>query len=326
MARKEGKLSEVNVERMGRPASMRVLVVGGSGFIGSHVADVLLERGYQVRIFDRRPSPYLRPGQEMVVGDALNEQQVRQAVAGCDYVYNFAGLADIEAANTRPVDTVRLNVLSNAILLEACRQEGIKRFMYASTIYVHGEAGGFYRCSKQAAELYIETFQREHGLAFTMLRYGSLYGPRADQTNAVHRYLAQALRSGKIECLGDGEETREYIHVLDAARNSVEVLTADFENQYVILTGHQPIKVRVLLEMIQEILSKKIEIAFTTPNETVHYRMTPYTFNPRIGKKFIGTYYLDIGQGLLACLHEIDEHERSQPAHSVEPHNVVVNG
>lgn len=291
---------------------MRALVVGGSGFIGSHVADVLLERGYGVRIFDLRPSPYLRPGQEMVVGDLLNEGQVRQAVEGCDAVYNFAGLTDIEAANKRPVDTVTLNVLANTLLLDACRQAGVKRFMYASTIYVHGEAGGFYRCSKQAAELYIETFQREHRLPYTMLRYGSLYGPRADHTNAVHRYLTQALCSGKIECLGDGEETREYIHVLDAARNSVEVLAPEFENQYVILTGHQPIKVRVLLEMIQEIMNKKLDLTFQAPNETVHYRLTPYNFNPKIGKKFIGHYYLDIGEGLLACLHEIDERERNK--------------
>lgn len=298
---------------------MRALVVGGSGFIGSHVADALLERGYGVRIFDLRRSPHLQTGQEMVVGDLFNEEQVRRAVAGCDYVYNFAGLTEIEVANKRPVDTVRFNVLSNTILLEACRHEGIKRFMYASTIYVHGEAGGFYRCSKQAAELYIETFQREHRLAFTMLRYGSLYGPRADHTNAVHRYLSQALLHGKIECLGNGEETREYIHVLDAARNSVEVLAPEFENQYVILTGHQPIKVRVLLEMIQEILNKKIAITFTAPNETVHYRLTPYNFTPKIGKKFIGRYYLDIGLGLLACLHEIYEKEEGEAPMLKEP-------
>ncbi len=286
---------------------MKALVLGGGGFLGSHVADALQDQGFQVTIFDLRPSAHLRLGQEMVVGDILDEEKVRQAVQGCDVVYNFAGLADIEEAIQRPVDTVRLNVLGNVLLLQACHEAKVQRFMYASTIYVYSQAGGFYRCSKQAAELYIEAFQKEFGLPYTILRYGSLYGPRATESNAVHRYLTQALLAGRIECRGDGEEIREYIHVEDAARSSVEALGPEFENQYVVLTGHQPMKVRALLETIQEILQREIEIVFQRPNEAVHYWKTPYHFRPQIAKKLIGRYYLDMGQGLLDCLQKIHE-------------------
>ena len=300
---------------MGMPVTtMKVVVVGGSGFLGSHVADVLAERGHEVTIFDRQPSPYLRPGQGMVVGDLLDEAAVRRAVTGGEVVYHFAGITDMNEASQRPVDTVRHNVLGTTILLEACRQAGVRRFMYASTVYVHSLAGGFYRCSKQAAELYIEAFQRAYGLPYTILRYGSLYGPRANETNAVHRYLAQALREGRIDCLGTGEEVREYIHVEDAARNSVEALAPEFEHQYVVLTGHQPMNVKALLEMIQEILNKKLTITFQGPDELVDYRRTPYNFQPKIGRKLIGTYSLDLGQGLLACLEEIHERERANAA------------
>lgn len=290
---------------------MEVVVFGGSGFLGSHVADALQEKGHQVKVFDLRPSPYLRSDEEMIIGDILDDRKVRQAIEGCDYVYNFAGLADIEEANKRPVDTIQTNVLGNTVLLEACREMGIKRFLYASTVYVYSQAGGFYRCSKQAAELYIEMYQKEYGVPYTILRYGSLYGPRADGQNAVHRYLRQALREGKIMCRGDGEEIREYIHVEDAARYSVEVLSREFENQHVVLTGHQPIKVRALLEMIREILNKDVEIVFQPPDASVHYQITPYNFHPKIGRKLIGRYYLDMGQGLLACLNDIYEKEKS---------------
>ncbi|MBI2104116.1 MAG: NAD(P)-dependent oxidoreductase [Candidatus Omnitrophica bacterium] len=293
---------------------MKVAVCGGSGFLGSHVADALQDQGHEVRIFDLRTSPYLRPGQEMVVGDILDEGTVGPALEGCEAVYHFAGIADIDEANRQPAETVRANVLGTTLLLEACRAAGVRRFLYASTVYVQSHAGGFYRCSKQASELYIEAFQQAYGLPYTVLRYGSLYGPRAAESNAVQRYLTQALLHGKIEAVGDGEEVREYIHVEDAARNSVEALAPDYENQYVVLTGHQPMTVKALLEMIEEILNKKVAITFQGPDALVHYRRTPYAFQPKVAKKLVGKYYLDLGQGLLACLSDIHERERAKAA------------
>lgn len=303
-------MKPVRADNDGRGRSTKTVVFGGSGFLGSHVADSLQEKGHQVRIVDLRPSEHLKPGQEMMIADLLDETLVAQAVEGCDYVYNFAGTADIDSANRRPIDTVRFNILGNAILLEACRKAKIRRFVYASTVYVYSQMGGFYRCSKQSAELYIEMYQQQYGLPYTILRYGSLYGPRADESNAVHRYLKEALLFGKIVCRGNGEEVREYVHVEDAARNSVEVLSAEFENQCLVLSGHQPMKVRDLLEMIQEILNTKVELVFESPDNNVHYWRTPYNFRPSLGKKLVSSYYLDMGQGLLACINEIYDKER----------------
>ncbi len=172
---------------------MRAVVFGGSGFLGSHVADALQDKGYDVRIFDRKNSPFLRPGQEMMLGDILDPGNVAEAVKGVDYVFNFAAIAEIDEANSRPLDTIQINVLGNTLLLEECRKANIARFVYASTVYVYSQSGGFYRCSKQAAELYIEMYYQQFGLPYTILRYGSLYGPRADANNAVRRFLTQAL-------------------------------------------------------------------------------------------------------------------------------------
>ena len=203
---------------------MKAIVFGGSGFVGSHVADILSEAGHQVKIFDLKSSPYLRPDQEMISGDILNKQLVEEAIHGCEVVYNMAGIADLDDASTRPLDTLTQNVLGNTIILEACVSAHVKRFIYASTVYVYSDKGGFYRCSKQASETYIEEFQRQYGLDFTILRYGTLYGPRADERNSIYRYLYQALKDGKITVPGTGEEYREYIHVRDAARLSLEIL------------------------------------------------------------------------------------------------------
>jgi UDP-glucose 4-epimerase len=288
---------------------LRVIVFGGSGFLGSHVADCLTARGHAVTIFDLVPSPYLQPGQTMVVGDILDEASVNEAIAGQEVVYNFAGIADLDDATTKPKLTVQLNVQGNLNIMEGCLRTSVRRYVYASTIYVYSQKGGFYRCSKQAAEVYIEEYQRRYGLNFTILRYGTLYGPRADARNSVYRYLKQALENKRIVCQGNGEELREYIHVADAARLSVDILSDDYQNRHIIITGHHPMKFKDMLQMIREILGGNITIEFTGEESRNHYTLTPYSFVPKIGHKLVNQCYLDMGQGLLECLHEMHGYE-----------------
>src|SRR5689334_1361860 len=176
---------------------MIVTVFGGSGFLGSHVADQLSSAGHTVRIVDRVQSVWRRPEHQMIVGDLLDEDAVRGAVSGAEAVYNFAAIADLNDALTKPLQTVKVNVLGTVNVLEACRLAGVRRFVYASTVYVYSREGGFYRCSKQAAEHYVEEYQRAYGLDFTILRYGSLYGPRADASNGLYRIVHSALTTGK---------------------------------------------------------------------------------------------------------------------------------
>lgn len=283
---------------------MKAIVFGGSGFLGSHVADALTIAGYEVKLFDLQKSLYLKEGQEMIVGTILDREAVRKAVKDCEVVYNFAGVADLEKAKEEPVKTVEINILGNAIILDACKEYSVKRFVFASSLYVYSRTGSFYRSSKQACELIIENYHEDYGLPYTILRYGSLYGPRADENNWIYKILNQAITEGKITRYGDGEELREYIHVEDAARCSVDILSKEFANEYVIITGYQQMKIKNLMKMINEMLDNKIELEFMPANSNLHYEITPYSFNPKIAKKYVSKYYLDIGQGLLQCLEE----------------------
>ena len=280
-------------------------VVGGAGFLGSHVADQLTDAGYAVRVFDRVESPWLRVGQSMLVGDLLDSQALHEAVAGCGVVYNFAAIADLNAALTQPLQTVQVNVLGTVNLLEACRAHSVKRFVYASTVYVYSREGGFYRCSKQAAEHYVEEYQRAYGLDFTILRYGSLYGPRADASNGLFRIVRKALADGSISYEGDPESIREYIHVEDAARASVVALGDEFRNESVVLTGHQPMRVLDLLKMLAEIMGIRDAVNFRNENYAGHYVRTPYAYLPKLGRKYTPPLHVDLGQGLLQLIDEV---------------------
>jgi UDP-glucose 4-epimerase len=283
----------------------KVCVIGGSGFLGSHVADQLSEAGYQVRIYDKAPSRWLRPDQEMVVGDILDVATLMQAIAGAEIVYNFAAVADLNYALTRPVETLHVNVLGTVNILEACRAHSVRRFVYASTVYVYSREGGFYRCSKQATEQYVEEYQRAFGLDFTILRYGSLYGPRADASNGLFRIVHDALTRGSISYAGNPEAIREYIHVEDAACASVVILGEEFRNQSIVLAGHEPMRVLDLLKMLAEIMGMPDAVVFRDEEYAGHYVRTPYAYQPKLGRKYAPPLHVDLGQGLLQLIEEV---------------------
>jgi len=283
----------------------KVIVFGGSGFLGSQVSDELAKRGFSVVIYDLQPYQRLKPGQEMVIGDINDEAKVMRTMKNANIVYNFSAVSDLETAAADPVETVRVNILGNTMLLNAAKDHHIRRFVFASSIYVYGTFGSFYRASKYSSELMIECFSEVFQLDYSILRYGSLYGNFADDTNWIYRILKEALTTGKITRYGDGEEIREYIHVEDAARASVDILSDEFKNQSVVITGHHPMKIKDLLIMIKEIMNNEIEIEYKPPRSSLHYEITPYSFTPKMGRKLASNYYIDLGQGILDCLQYI---------------------
>ena len=284
----------------------KVLVTGSSGFIGSHVADVLEQQGYQVVLFDVKPSDFKKPLQEEFIGSILEISDIEKAMKGCQYVFHFAAQADIGLSSEKPEKTIQDNIIGTLNIIEVARKYKVKRVLFSSTIYVYSELGSFYRVSKQACEKIIEEYQREYSLDYTILRFGSLYGPRANKFNAIHNYLIHAIKDKKITRRGDGEELREYIHVYDAARLSVDALDDEYRNKHLIISGNQQIRVKDLLMMINEIFNGKIEIEYDMGEELHHYEITPYNYKPQIAQKITGTTFHDLGQGLLDLIYDLD--------------------
>ncbi len=284
---------------------MRVVVTGGSGFLGSHVADALSEAGHAVTIFDVRPSPWRRDDQREVVADILDLEALSAALSEADAVYHLAGMAGIADAARHPRRATELNVIGTLNALEASVEQGIQRFVHASTIYTLSNSGGFYRVTKTAAEGLVREFHEHHGLAATVLRFGSLYGPRADGENAIERLLQQAVNEGRIDYWGTGDEVREYIHVHDAAELAVAVLDDRYAGDVVHLTGRERIRTEELLEMIREMLASEVDIALGARSVEGHYKVTPYAFRPDLGRRLTKPEYIDLGLGLLGCLHDV---------------------
>jgi UDP-glucose 4-epimerase len=288
-------------------AKSKVVVIGGSGFVGSHVADALTDAGYQVTLFDKNESRWARKEQKMLQGDVLVFEQVLNAVKQADYVYHLAGIANIWEAASQPMQTIETNIIGSTNVFEACVQAKVKRLIFASSIYVFSHKGSFYRASKQACESILEAYNERFGLEYTILRYGSLYGPRAQKWNGLMRFVVQALTDNKINYPGTGEERREYIHICDAALLSIKALSSEFANQCLTLTGTQIISSRDVMLMIREIVGKDIDIEFSLEQpgtETFHYTLTPYRYSSRRGRKIVPNTFIDLGQGILDMIEE----------------------
>jgi UDP-glucose 4-epimerase len=283
----------------------KVIVTGASGFIGSQVADELSNRGYEVVLFDVKESPYKRPNQQMVVGNLSDRELLSKITKDVDCVYHFAGVADIDLANKNPYETISTNILGTTNLIEACLRNDVKRFMFASSVYVHSVLGGFYTATKKACENIIENYAKTSGLNYTILRYGSLYGARAGENNGIYRIIKGIIENDSFTYWGTGEEMREFINIIDAARISVKCLDDEFKNRTLVLTGTEKFRIKDLIVMVKEILGKEVKVCFEENPQSLHYNITPYNYAPKLGEKITNNPRIDMGQGILELIKEM---------------------
>lgn len=289
-------------------AAKKILLTGGDGFLGGYTAHALIKKGYQVKCFDiTRQNDEGLENCEYVQGDIQNLDDVVKAAEGCSHIYHLAGIADIEEARDRPLDTGKINIQGTLNALEAAKEQNIERFVFASTVYVYSDRGSFYRVSKQACENYIEMYSEVFGVPYTILRYGSLYGRQAHPENGIHKLISSAMKTGEITYNGDENAMREYIHVADAAELSVKVLDDEYKNQHIILTGTDRMKIIDVMRMISEMMPNKPELKFGEKKLAGHYVMTPYSYNPKLGRKLTQNNHIELGQGLLDCIAEAYE-------------------
>ena len=216
---------------------MKITVIGGSGFLGSHLSDSLSDRRNKVVIFDKKKSKYLKSSQKIVIGDISNINQLRKAIKGSDIVYHFAGISDIGESIKKPMETARINIIGTANILKLCKEYNIKKIIFASTIYVSSSQGGFYRVSKQACELMIEEYKKRFNLNYTIVRFGSIYGPRSSKDNGLTKIIFNYLKKKKFEYGGTYKAKRRFIHVYDAVKASIEMMKPKYKNKKILITG-----------------------------------------------------------------------------------------
>ena len=289
---------------------MKVLVIGGSGFLGSHIADELILQGHEVVIFDQSKSQWVSDECEFIEGDITNFSSLSSAFNGINAVFHLAAVSDLDKAYNDGLRTAEVNVLGTVNALELSKVNKVSKFVYSSSIYVNSNYGGFYKVSKKAAEEYIMEYNKLFNLDFTILRYGSIYGPRSDMSNGLYRIINKAVNDKVIQYEGSIDSVREYIHVNDVSKASVNALKDNiFKNNIINITGQEKYAIKDLLKMLGEILNLEVSINNSTKKRVGHYVMSPYTHEKIIPKKYVMPFYVDFGQGLLEMIQEIDSNK-----------------
>jgi UDP-glucose 4-epimerase len=249
---------------------VRILVTGGSGFIGSHVVDKAVEAGHEAIVFDTSVSPY---GAETIIGDVTRFDEVAAAAQGCDAIVHMAAMADVNEVADAPVATEAVNAQGTLAVLEAARAASVGRVVYASTIWVYGEhVNGvatedsplgiprhFYTATKLAGEMYCHSYGELYDVEHTILRFGIPYGPRAREAAVLPAFVIRAHAGEPLTIAGTGRQSRRFVYVEDLADGVVAALAPVAANRIYNLVGDESVTIREIAELVQELV-RPVEI------------------------------------------------------------------
>jgi UDP-glucose 4-epimerase len=248
---------------------MKVMVTGGSGFIGSHVLDKLMDAGHEAVNFDLLRSPHHNGEVTWVEGSLLDPDQVRAGLEGCDAVIHLAAWADVDQVIKDPTTAEQVNVRGTQTILDAARAASIPRVVYGSTVWAYDRAVGaepftedtplglpshFYTATKLAGEMYCRSYGELYGLEHTILRFGIPYGPRSRPTAVVAAFTAKALRGEPLTIAGDGSQSRRFVYVEDLAEGVVAGLQPAAANRIFNLVSPDSVTIKQVAETVQELV------------------------------------------------------------------------
>lgn len=257
----------------------KVAVTGGSGFIGSHVVDALIDAGHQVTVIDHRVRPHRADvGYEDV--DLMDLSSVLAATRGMEHVFHLAAVSNVNYAYKYPVYTTALNVMGTAHVMEAARINGAKRVYLASTVWVYNGApsgkpadetvpfylegaGHIYTSTKMAAEMICHNYHQLYQVPFTVLRYGIPYGPRMREELLIPIFLKKALNGQPLTVSGKGDQYRNFVYVRDMAEAHVLAMKDAAASQTYNLEGRRKVTVLEVAEGLKKLVGDQVKIEFT---------------------------------------------------------------
>ncbi|MGB5158363.1 SDR family oxidoreductase [Desulfobacterium sp. N47] len=266
---------------------MKYLVIGGCGFIGSHIAEKLVRDGKSVRIFDNLSSGYeenissFRNKVEFIKSDIRDISAINAAMAGIDYVFHEAALVSVFDSVKRPKDNHDINITGTINVLLAAREAGVKRLVFAASAAAYGnnpllpkkedmkpEPESPYGLAKVTSEQYLALFSKLYGLETVNLRYFNVYGPRQDPgsmySGVISRFVEAVLKGESPTVYGDGSQTRDFVFVEDIVQaNLLAMHTPGIGCGEIFNIGSgKQTSLLDLLEILKDITGSDFEIKF----------------------------------------------------------------
>ena len=274
-----------------------ILITGGAGFIGSHLAEYLLAAGCSVRVLDnlstgKRENLPAHPQLEFVQGDIRDRPVVSDVARGMDAIVHLAAVASVQASVDDPTGTHETNFDGTLYLLEAARKENIRRFLYASSAAVYGDNTRLplvedeilnplspYAADKLAGEYYLRFYHAKFGIETTAFRFFNIFGPRQDPSSpysgVISIFIERVSRGEPVTLFGDGRQTRDFVYVGDLAGLLVQTLSRPETVGQTINVGRgQQCSLIELLEALEKLTGKPVARRFEAARlgDIVHSR------------------------------------------------------
>lgn len=225
----------------------KIIVTGGAGFVGSHIVDALIEQGYEVHIIDNLSGgkkENVNPKAVLHVLDICDKNSITPLFKGVKYVFHEAALPRVQYSIENPIETHQVNVLGLLNVLEASRENNIKRVIYAASSSAYGNSEVLplkesfkpsplspYGAQKYIGEVYCDVWSKVYGLETVSLRYFNVYGPRLNLNGAyplvIGLFIKQCLDGQPLTITGDGEQTRDFTHVYDIVKANILAMTSE---------------------------------------------------------------------------------------------------
>jgi nucleoside-diphosphate-sugar epimerase len=265
------------------------LVTGGAGFIGSHLAQRLLQQGQTVRVFDNLSTgresnlAVLEGRAEVLRGDVRDLAAVRVAVAGVEVVFHEAAVASVPKSVADPLGSLEVNVTGTQHVLLAARDAGVRRVVYASSSAVYGDTPSLpseegqppnplspYALHKLTGEYLCRLFTRLYGLETVALRYFNVFGPRQDPASeyaaVIPRFLTALAQGQRPTVFGDGEQTRDFVSIEDVVRaNLLAAESARAVGEAINIGSGERVSLNQLLRIAGELLGVTVEAEYAEP-------------------------------------------------------------
>ena len=263
----------------------KILVTGIAGFIGSHLAEKLLELGYEVVGIDcfsdyyspklkERNIQSIRHSNLTILRKNLLNVNLKKMLENVEYVFHLAAQAGVRASWGKSFRIyTENNVLATQKLLEACKDNKIKKFVYASSSSIYGDAESLpmkendkpnpispYGVTKLAAEHLCNLYWKNFRIPVTSLRYFTVYGPRQRPDMAFHKFIKAILEDREITIYGNGNQTRDFTYVSDAVEGTIKALKSDANGEVFNIGGGSRISVNEVIKILEEIIGKKAKI------------------------------------------------------------------
>ena len=271
-------------------ADAPILITGGAGFIGSHLCDALLAKGYAVRVLDdlstgkRDNLPLGNPHLELIEGDVADAALVQRAAAGCRAVVHLAAVASVQASVEDPVKTHQSNFIGTLNVAEAMRVHGVRRVLFASSAAVYGNNGEGesiaedtpkapltpYAVDKLASEQYLDFYRRQHGLEPVVFRFFNIFGPRQDPSSpysgVISIFSERAVQGLPITVFGDGEQTRDFLFVGDLVQVMVQALEQPQVEEGAVNVGlNQATSLNQMLKALEQVVGSLPAVSYGQP-------------------------------------------------------------